>query len=144
MFGIFTDNKPSIIKAIVLAIAEAEENFEEVKKAVLKIIQDNKNAVCILAPTGSRMLVNSKAHELPKNLGVQVKGSSREMFQALNKISINANYDAKSDAASGDVENFKISMMRLSNPSRINVMVYIKNRDTILYQIIKDNGGKRY
>lgn len=64
------------------------------------------------------------------------------MFQALNQISNNATYDVESNYARGDVDNYKIALMKHEVSNRISVMAYRKDVEEILKQFIKDNGGR--
>jgi hypothetical protein len=109
----------------------------------LKIVCENPNATFSVLRDLDRMLMNyTTTFMLPTRNSTSAQGSSREMFQALNQISNNATYDIESDYASGDVGNYRISLMKHRGSNIIHAMAYVNDSDHILNQFIKDNAGK--
>jgi hypothetical protein len=85
MFGFFKDNKPEIQKQIKQAILEEERRLKSIKEDI-NIKLSNNEAIDIIQYGINLMLHGSFDTIYKKENMIVEKASSREMFQALNKI----------------------------------------------------------
>lgn len=96
MFGFFKDNKPEILKQIYNAIKEENIRLKYLIEDLKSNLQSNKDFDI------SNYIFNFRVgffinKEYKKNFIFVENVSSREMFQALYKISQDAEYNEKND-----------------------------------------------
>jgi hypothetical protein len=109
MFGFLKDNKPEIKEKIYEAIKEEEKFIQSVGKDIknnLDTFVSNTDIASYVIEVECRLSNNFYEK---KEIFVE-NASSREMFQALNSISSDAQYDEKNDYASGTVNGYTILM----------------------------------
>ena len=110
MFGIFKDNKPEIHKMIKKAIQEEEFWFNEVLSDVRRKVSNNKEFDVYKYCIDIDLQKSKDSFNKPM---LEVGGaSSREMFQTLNKICPDAEYNVDNDSASGTVKGMHIFLLR--------------------------------
>lgn len=111
MFGFLKNYKPEIQKQIDKAILEEKRRLESIKEDInIKLSQneevdESEYSIRLMFPSFSDIIYRKE------NFIVE-KASSREMFQALNKICPDAEYNVDKDTATGTVKRHSIFMMR--------------------------------
>jgi alpha-acetolactate decarboxylase len=111
MFGFFKNNKPEIQKQINQAILEEKRRLESIKEDISSKLSNNEEVDKILYSV-NLMLLNPSSTVYKKENMIVKNASSREMFQTLNKISPDAEYNVENDTATGTVKGYRIFMMR--------------------------------
>lgn len=111
MFGLFKDNKPEIQKQIKKAIIEEKKYLESIKKDIS--IKLSKGEDIDLNEYNVNLMIKNYSNCIYKKENLTIDNvSSREMFQALNKICPDAEYNVDDDTVTGTVKGHTIFMMR--------------------------------
>ena len=132
MFGLFRDNKPMVIDAIMSSLEAENNHVELLKKEVMEEIRNGNKPNYIMYALNT--MVKHKKDQV-----TIAAISSREMFQALNKISEDATYDAAKDYAMGHVDGYHISLMKRQGKTSISASM--PNKQTLFGDLIESNGG---
>lgn len=114
MFGFLKDNKPEILKQINNAIiAENNRLNFEIETLINKLESGEISSDMEISQYIFNIKLNSPIDRAYEKVMKEVENaSSREMFQALNKISPDAKYNVDNDSASGTVKGYNIFLMR--------------------------------
>lgn len=111
MFGFFKNNKPEIQKQINQAILEEKKRLKSIKEDISSKLSNNEEVDKIQYSLNLMLHSSSSTIYKKENLIVE-KASSREMFQTLNKICPDAEYNVDNDIVKGTVKGHSVFMMR--------------------------------
>jgi len=147
MFGFLKDNKPEILKQINNAIIEENKRLSfEIEHLINKLNSGEIFSDMEISQYIINIELNSPIDgSYEKEMKEVENASSREMFQALNKISPDAKYNVDNDSASGTVKGYNIFLMRHKGFGKEIVVVsasYNKTYELIQNIIAKHNKNK--
>ncbi len=116
MFSFLKNKGPEIQKQIDKAILEEKRRLESIKEDINIRLHNNGEIDVVEYDNSINLLpsayVDDSGNIYKKEDFIVSKASSREMFQTLNKICSDAEYDVKNDSVSGTVKGYFIFMMR--------------------------------
>lgn len=114
MFGFLKDNKPEILKQINNAIIEENKRLKfEIEHLVKKLDLGEISSDMEISQHIFNIKLDSPIDRVyEKNMKEVENASSREMFQALNKISPDVKYNVDNDSATGTVKGYNIFLMK--------------------------------
>ncbi len=122
------DNKPRILDLVKQAISEEQKILKAMEEDINKRIKldDNFNP-------DTYYILHGIYYSLNKYLEIK-GGSSREMYQVLNEISYDAEYDSDKDIATCTINGYEIELKRVKDPSGTFISADAKaiNRDELI------------
>lgn len=115
MFDLFIDKKPLVLNGIGLAIKEAKKEMENISHDIAQ----KKGKINITTYWIEHLM--SPVNEIQPIIVNKI--SSRDMYQALNKVSGDTKYDVDEDKATGSVDGFDITLSRHKDQSGTYIIV---------------------